>query len=444
MRYGIPAALLATVLTVSLAASATAAPPNKKVAAYTSHGEAAYRHEERSKSQKQAVQAFLAHGVAQALSSLSGSTRGSDSSRAVQERILRQPERYVESYRVNSEGPSKGVYRVSGLVTVNLDSLKKDVGALAQKPPPVTAATPKPPAESSKTGPSPSPAAKSSPQDQPTSGRGVVLSKPSLFWAVPERLEEQDWALPGKDSGARTPFSRFLLQETEDLDWTVVFPERAGLSPDSEGRLQLDRVAALAAHAGSTIAVLGKVDASSARSQAGDTAITADLKVVEVSSGKVLGDVHKETVADSGSLQEALMGLAGQAAAQLDRLLQQDQVVQSKVQKPPERSTPAKPPDGIWVLNIHGEGRFAAWESLLKALRNQFSDLHITSVNEDASTTKIVIEGIDGSFFTSPQDAATLRELKVSVDSHSTDSRQIDLSVHNREGTGGALPEPRP
>ncbi|MHC1741476.1 MAG: hypothetical protein AB9873_00425 [Syntrophobacteraceae bacterium] len=443
MRYCFHGALLATILIVSFTTMVSAAPPRKKVLVYPSQGQAAYRHEERSKSQKQAIQAFLAHGVAQALASVSGSSRMSEATRAVNERILKQPERYVESFRVNSEGPSKGVYRVSGLVTVNIDSLKKDLSAQPPKPTQAPTASSKPPSDSGKPVlPSPS-VAREKPQEKPPSSRGVIPSKPSLYWAVTEKLSDQ-WIPPGRDGGGQSPFFRYLYQETEDYGWTLSLPEPGELRPDSEGRIPVDRVVALATHAGSRIAVAGRITASSNQNQSQEISIAADLQLLEASSGKLLGDVRKETLTESGSFQEAMMGLAGQVAAQLDHTLQQDQTVPAKAQGPTARSTPARPTDGSWVLNIQGEGHYAAWEGLLNALRQRFSDLHIISVDLDGDKTKVVVEGIDDSLFTSTQEAPTLRDLRISVERLSTEPRQIELSVSSGSAAAGAVMGPQP
>jgi hypothetical protein len=63
---------------------------------------------------------------------------------ALQAKILKQPERYVQTYQVFSESPSGGLYRVTGQVTVAMDALKNDIQQLgltpAQAPAPQPAA----------------------------------------------------------------------------------------------------------------------------------------------------------------------------------------------------------------------------------------------------------------------------------------------------------------
>lgn len=445
MKYCLLTALLATVLAVSYSSATSAVPPGKKLQVYASHGEAVYRHEERSKSQKQAVQAFLVDGVAQALASLSGSSRTSEITRAARERILKQPERYVESYRVNAEGPTKGVYRVSGLVTVNMDSLKKELETHAIHPTqaPAPIASPKQVSATGKSDAPPVPVVREKSASQANLSGGDGFSKSSVCWAVAEKWEDQ-WILPGGNAGGQSPFSRYLLQETEDFNWTLSFLEPEEVSVDPDGNVPVDRVAASATRAGSKLAVLGKVTSSSAGDPSQKTTVSADLRLVEASSGKVIADVRKETITESGSIQEAIMGLASQVASQLDRTLQPDQARPAKAEKPAERSTPAKPPDGTWVLDIQGEGHYTAWEPLLNALRKTYPDVRLSSVDVDEVKTKVSVEGIDEAFFTSAQDAPILRDLRISVKRVSTELRHIELSVESGDGATGASMEPRP
>ena len=445
MKYCLLTALLASVLAVSYTSATSAVPPGKTVHVFASHGEAVYRHEERSKSQKQAVQAFLVDGVAQALASLSGSSRTSEVTRAAKERILKQPERYVESYRLNAEGPSKGVYRVSGLVTVKMDSLKKELDTHSHQPAPTSApiASPRHVSATGKSGAPPVPVVQEKSAAEPNPSGGDGFSKSSVCWAVVEKWEDQ-WVLPGGNAGGESPFSRYLLQETEDFSWTLSFLEPGEVSVDPDGNVPVDRVAALATRAGSKIAVLGKVTSSSARDPSQKTTVSADLRLVEACSGKVIADVRKETITDSGSIQETLMGLASQAASQLDRTLQPDLARPAKAEKAAERSTPAKPPDGTWVLDIQGEGHYTAWEALLNALRKKYPDVRLSSVDVDKVKTKVSVEGIDDTFFTSAQDAAILKDLRISVERLSTELRHIELSVQSGNGAAGASLEPRP
>jgi hypothetical protein len=427
-----------------LTASAAAAPrgaPQRKVLVYASQGQAVYRYEERSKNQKQAVHAFLAHGVAQAVASLFGSSQMNAGALAVKERILKQPERYVESYRITSEGPSKGIYKVSGQVTVGMDALKKEFGT-AVNPAPMSPISTKPPALADKRTPQPPTASEMVRPPSPAS-RGIVLSKPSLYWAVSERWEEQ-WILPVTGEGQQPLFARNLLQETDDLDWTLRFPERNGVSIDSEGNVSVEQVTTLARQARAKHAVVGTVTQVSPRHQGQQLVVAANLRLLDVDTGKLVGDVHKETSAESDSLQEAVMGLAESVASQLDRTFQAEQDPPARGHVEPSKSAPTRPPDGNWSLNIRGEDHYAAWEELVNALRERFADMHIKSVDVGGDETRVVVEGIEGEFFRSLEKAPLPRGLQVRVENLSSESRQIELSVQSRTAVGGPHPEPKP
>jgi hypothetical protein len=440
-------ALLVALLAVFSASTvaATAPPhgvPQKKTTVYASQGQAVYRYEERSKSQKQAVHAFLTHGVAQAITSIVGSSQMNAGSQAAKERILKQPERYVESYRITSEGPSKGIYKVAGEVTVGIQAIKKELSTAAVNPASASPASTKPPPLGGEQA-NPAPTTSKTAQTQPPPSRGVIFSKPSLFWAVSEKWDNQ-WILPVMEAGQQVLFARNLLQESEDFEWTLRFPEQSGINIDAEGNASVDQVTALARQAGAKHAVVGTVALVPSRSQAQELVVAANLRLLDVDAGKLLGDMHKEASAESGSIQEAVMNLADSVALQLDRTFQSEQAPPEKSQAAARRSAPTRPTDGSWALNIRGENHYAAWEELLKALRERFADMHIQSVDVGGDETRAVVDGIEEAFFSSLEKAPLPRGLQMRVESLSSESRQIELSVQSRTAVGGPHPEPQP
>lgn len=440
LRSSIP--MLTALLAGIFAAAAYAAVPPKKGKVFSCQGQSPYRFEERSKSQKQAVQAFLAHGVSQALASLPGSSASTEGARAARERILRQPERYIESHRILSEGPSKGVYRVSGQVTVNMEALTKELRA-ASASPNVPGAPARPPSEPSRRSDA-SPVTTGQVAAPPAPpARGIVLAKPALFWAVTERWEDR-WVLPENDRDRQSLFARSLLQETEDFHWTLAFAGSDRISPDPDGTLPLERVTELAREAGARYAVMGSVTTPGTRSQTGDPAISLNVRLLEVETGKLLADVHKETSVEGGALEAAVMRLAEAVATQLDRSVQDDSGPPAEAQGAARRSEPPGRPEDEWVLTLRGDQHFAAWGALQNALRERFSAMTIKRVDVSTDETQAAVAGIEADFFSPSQELALAPAFRIRVDSLSSEPRRVVLSVQGQSTGGGAPSESRP
>ncbi len=437
MRYRSRMLLPVVLLTGILHTAASAAVPPKKGTVFSSQGQAPYRMEERARSQKQAFQAFLTHGVTQALASLMGPSQSTEATRAAREKILKQPERYVETHKILSEGPSKGVYRISGQVTVNMEALKRDLRGSTTKPllpePPA-----KPPSESvqkpdisaTPTGPVIGAAA--------PPARGIVLAKPTLFWAVAERWEDR-WVLPENGHGRQSLFARTLLQETEDYDWTLTFPAPNAIGLDFRGDLPVDRVMELARQAGAQHAVVGSVATAQHEGRIGESSISLNVRLLEVRTGALLAEVHKETEIEDEALQDAVMKLAEAVAVQLDRTVQNDRGNPGEAQAKVTRSESVGRPGEEYVLTVRGERHFAAWEALQHALRTRYPTMEVRRVDVGTVETQVAIMGIETTFFNPSQELAPSPGFRVRVDQVSADARRIEVSVQGPPA-GGATP----
>jgi hypothetical protein len=112
-------------------AQAAGEPLGENPAVFFSRGQAIFSPGNASQSQHEAIQDLLVQAIIQATAAVVSTARLGEQYQLVQEKILKQPQRYVRSYQIFSENPNQGgLYRVAGQVSVAMDLLKKDLTTL--------------------------------------------------------------------------------------------------------------------------------------------------------------------------------------------------------------------------------------------------------------------------------------------------------------------------
>jgi hypothetical protein len=102
-----------------------------KPGVFFSQGQAISNPQDRSGSQREAVQDFLAQAIAQAAATVLSPAQLGKQYQRIQEVILKRPDRYVRTYEIFSENSNQGgLYRVTGQVSVAMDLLKNDLARL--------------------------------------------------------------------------------------------------------------------------------------------------------------------------------------------------------------------------------------------------------------------------------------------------------------------------
>ncbi|ABK16122.1 hypothetical protein [Syntrophobacter fumaroxidans] len=94
---------------------------------FFSQGQAPYDPQNRQKSQQNAVREFQVQAITQAVGTFLSTSQMGTKFQAIKDKVLRQPERYVDAYQVFSETVENGRYQVAGQVTVAMGLLKKDL-----------------------------------------------------------------------------------------------------------------------------------------------------------------------------------------------------------------------------------------------------------------------------------------------------------------------------
>ena len=231
--------------------------PQGKSATYFSQGQAVFDPQNRDKSQKDAILDFQVHAITQAVGSfLSPSQMGSQFA-PLQEKVLKQPGRYVETYQVFSETSASGLYRVTGQVTVLLDTLKKDLmqlGFAVAEPSKTTFSSTDQGARTSS-----GPAAVGDKDELRGRPRGTAGSKQEVLWLVAERWD-REWNLPRDRRDPRALLATSVAQETQDYEWAVSLPESESLTPDENGNVSSAQALSAARKVSIEKIVLGTMD----------------------------------------------------------------------------------------------------------------------------------------------------------------------------------------
>ncbi|MDY0040917.1 MAG: hypothetical protein RBS57_11455, partial [Desulforhabdus sp.] len=400
--------------------------------------QAVYDAQDLAKSQQEALQDLLVQAVTQALGTvLSPSQMGSHYA-ALQTNILKQPERYVQTYQIFSENPAGGLYRITGQVAVAMDVLKRDVRKLglttsgAPQPQPIEPAAPEQTAQREEPAAAPEPAQAPEPEPEPEPEPAQYREQPEappqlsqspekkILWAVAENWDGT-WILPGSSADPQSLFGMSALQETQDYLWSVDFPQTGALSVDPSGNLSRERLLALARSMGAQSIVTGSLIFHPGDGQR--PLLKTSLEVIDVSSGQSKGDVHKE-LEISYSHQEGAMRMAYEVVPQLDRLLR-------------GTSSAVIPQSGVsvaagdeWTLLVHSEYPYASWEELEEVLRGRFGSMHVNKVEFGPNLAKIRIQGIGSELLSMLQEGIPLKDgARMQASGYSPENRSVELSL---------------
>ncbi|MGV8075429.1 MAG: hypothetical protein AB2L11_12850 [Syntrophobacteraceae bacterium] len=395
---------------------------------YFSQGQAVYDPQDPAKSKSVATRDFLTQAVTQAVASfLSPSQMGSKFG-PLQEKILNQPERYVVTYNIFTEGASNGLYNIRGQAGISMDSLKKDlvasgfVPAGADRSEPVSQ-TMVPPASSENQRASDVGRAQKDKQEQTTS-RGMLLSRRELVWAVAEKWE-QEWLLPQGRNDSRAIFAMSLIQESQNYAWSLSLPQSGALSLDNAGNVPSADVLSLAKRMGITKVIVGAVTSKGNQNQ--NMLIDLSLRILDAASGRLEGEIHKELPLNGSSYQEGAMDLAAFVGPQIDRLLHERPQPEPSQDVASVQRSGAVQGIGEWTVIVKGDQQYANWEELEKILLEQFKSMKIKNLELGAGSTKVRVDGIDGQYLNTLQGTQLGSGALVQVTGFSPEARSINL-----------------
>lgn len=433
---------------ISLAASGGG---TEKRATYFSQGQAIDNPQDRNASQQSAVQDFLVQALTQAMGTFLSPSQMASQFAFIQDKILKQPQHYVETYQVFSETPANGLYKVTGQVTVTMDLLRTDleqmgIGA-AEARTPLEAAVPSSTAPSAASAPS---VQGRMPQGQRQPARGVVVTKQELFWAVTEKWDQQ-WYLPHGKRDPRGLFALSIMQEAQDFDWSLHLPEQGSITVEPNGNVSVPQVISEAKSLGISKIIVGTVGVRKKQNQ--DNSIEATLRVLNASTGKSQGEIRKTWKAGPASDQDDAVELASLVIAQLDNLLHEEGPGPGEDGEPAKAAPAAAAPTadstrgsggelrgtGEWTILIHSEHPFAHLEELQNLIKERSKSVQVKGMELGAAVVKLRLDGVDGQSLSSLRGARLPSGAQIQVDEVSQEARTISLSFSS---TSTSQPEP--
>lgn len=414
------ATVLVLVLISGLAAGFGNAQSQAPSNVFFSQGQAVSHPQDPAKSRRDALHSFQQQGIAQAASAYLSPAELGQHYGLIQERILTQPQRYIQTYQIFFETPdAAGLFLITGQVAIFMDVLKRDLLAL-------TAATSGEAGAPSKPEPHPDAAAGEE------TAAGVELpdiapgSKQELFWAVAEKWE-QDWHLPADSRDPDGPFAASVSQELSDYGWSLRFPEAGTLTPDEDGAVGNGDAVTLAAALGLRYVVVGRV--GSQANTLGEIRITAGLRLLDAVSGKDHGELHREMKMGEETSHEVAIELASLLVPQLDRQLRagagepagigdavdtgehhanREQVATGERVAGPEEA-------GELVVQIQSRQAYADWLAVEAKLREQAPKLELKGLEIGPEGSRVRLTGVDGASLKSLHGTTLANGAKIQV-----------------------------
>ena len=386
-----------------------------------SQGQALYLPQDMARSQKDAVMDFQAQAILQVLGNYLNPSQMATQYNAIEEKMLKNPEHYVDNYRVFTESSGGGLYRITGEVTLNVETLRKDLEEMGWSPA-LGNTAPSAGSVAQESEPAPPVSAKSADNGTQQEGpRGIVLSKQEVLWTVAERWEEE-WVIPSDRRDPRGIFAVSVLQEFQDYQTSVRLPGAGAIAADDRGNISSNQALSLAKSLGIPYAVVGTLVFRQNQSQ-GAPRLSANLRLLNVSSGKVQGEVRKEVEVSEGSNQEGAMELALLVVPQLERLISESSRGGTTVAVAEKSGDPAE-----WVLHIQAGSQYSHWMELEKVLRERFKSMQVKRMEFGVQENLIHLVGLEGQSLGGIDGIQLQGGWQVKVTAFSAEERSISLS----------------
>ncbi len=395
------ATVLVLVLISGLAAGFVNAQSQAPSNVFFSQGQAVYHPQDPAKSRRDALHSFQQAGIVRAASAYLSPAELGQHYGLIQERILAEPQRYIQAYQIFFETPdAAGLFLITGQVTIFMDVLKRDLLAL-------TAAAMREAEPHSKPEPYPDAAvAEEAAAGVERSDTAPGLGQ-ELFWVVAEKWG-QEWHLPADSRDSDGPFAASIFQELLDYGWSLRFPEAGTLTPDEDGTVGNGDAVARAAALGLPYVVVGRVGPQS--NTLGEVRIAAGLRLLHAVSGKDYGELHREMTMDEETSHEVAIELAALLVPQLDRQLRagasepasvgevtdtgehhwsrEELATSERVDGPEE--------EGELVVHIQSREAYADWLALEAKLREQAPKLQLKGLEIGPDSSRMRLTGVDG------------------------------------------------
>ncbi len=398
------------------------------VGSYFAQGQAVANETDRASSRRDAIFNMQVQAVTQAAGAfISPSEMGARFDEMYAE-ILGRPEKYVQTYQIFSEMPSEGgLFKVTGMVGVSLDLLRGDFvrlgfleegaskrreseletpGASPAQLESIPEESPALPVEITQGGPLPAASEAAAGQ---TAARDVL-------WVVPENWDD-GYRLPQGPNDLSALLSQSILQESDDFSWRIVFPDPTGFAQTESGVIDSDAALEAARRMEVLSMVLGRV--TLLRSPEGERRIESHLRVFEVPSGRLRGEVREVVNLEAFTMEEGALRMASEAVPKLDSLFQEVGRVaapEAPAEKTEIRVDESPLERGVTEVHVVSSNAFAQWLDLEKLLREKAPDFVIQSLELGHGEAVVRVTGVNAEFLQGMDGTAMSNDLLLRVE----------------------------
>lgn len=406
---------------------------NQSSGLFFCQGRAVVDPQNQAESRREALDDFLSQAVSQAVARIFSPSQMETHYAALKEGIFKQAARYVQNYQVFSEGMERGnFYQITGQVKVEMEALKRDLVHFE-----AFHSTDAGEESTPSAGPSDTHYGASEEHEKSAvtgeDGSSGAHGK-AILWAVAERWD-RGWHVPVGRMDAQGIFAANVLQESKQFGWSLEYPPEGVIVADDKGAADIEQVFSTAKDAGVNRAVTGSI--SVREDHASGMRLSTTLVVLDVISGRRLGEIHKELSVDAGSTMEGAMELATFVVPQLERLLGGG-AMEVESQRPDRqevepRVTPSR--DGALVLRIRSDRPHADWEEIEKILREKAGSLKIEGLEFGREGGLVHLHGVDGNVLESMKGIRLKSGAGIQVHGPSSDGGEVVLTVVHSEAS---------
>ncbi|MGD9504125.1 MAG: hypothetical protein AB7W37_04400 [Syntrophobacteraceae bacterium] len=396
-------------------------------------GQSLYKPNDLAGSRDEALKNLFEQAVTQAIGSVWAPNKIAAEFGAIQNRVLKSPQQYVQNYQVLSELSEGDFYKIRAEVTVSMDALRnglKDLNSSREEPSSKEAGTggegaeTTGPDDAARDGSSPVVTILPTPESPGASNANLPVFKRKVLWAAAENIDG-DWRLSVDDESAPGIFAASMLQESQNYDIALVLPEENSLHIEANGKASLKDAVSSAQAAGAQCVVTGSV--SLENTVENQQMLKTDLRILNSVTMQEMGKIRMERPVGAFSPDERAMETAALTAPELDRILRE--------------AAQAKPHSTISIgdaqdltLIIQSYQSLSNWEELERVLRENFKSLKVKGLELGPEEIRVHLEGVDAQLPSLLEGLHLRSGVQVHVKDYSQEKRALTVEL----ASGGA------
>ncbi len=393
-------------------------------------GQAPYDSRNPDKSRNEALGDLKAEVLRQAIENLVEEGSLVENKDQVQNHIMRNPDRYLQSVQIVSQEIDNGKIRLAGQVTVRIDELirgLRELGLMVTAPIALDEQTQtgSPTANEGRGSDQGEAAGNDTEEDSSSDEAGdhgqqqqvehvvqqpkpVTESQPhktvTVLWFVAEKWEQASpWHIPGADelgSTVQALFAGSVRQEVQAVRWALVLPD-AGLEVleqelDVNKNFPVGQALKVAQDKNARAVVVGT--ATQQRRADGKVSLVADLVLLDGIWGERAGEVRREIIlahlANLSDYAEEIIKLAAWVTPELDQLARADLAGTRGAAANEPQGKPLAAQTHSWVLMISGISSLVQWQELEQSLRRRFKDMEIVGLEYSAGNARVQLDKV--------------------------------------------------